>query len=202
MAFLRKIQKDKGAAPDEFEVSVVQALFDLEATNNELKADLKDLFICGAKEVDLNSGAKAICISIPYRQMKMYHRIQARLVRELEKKFSGKTVVLVANRRILKPSTGKVDHRPRSRSLTSVHESILDDLVYPTEVLGKRMRFKIDGSKLLKVYLDPKDRQSTEYRLETFSGVYKRLTGKDVVFEYPVMRTVEDGGKKQEVLQF
>lgn len=38
----------------------------------------------------------------------------------------------------------------------------------------------------MQVFLDPKERNSTEYKLETFSGVYKKLTGKDVKFEYPV----------------
>ena len=38
----------------------------------------------------------------------------------------------------------------------------------------------------LQVYLDPKDRNSTEYKLDTFGSVYKKLTGKDVVFEFPV----------------
>jgi len=106
---------------------------------------------------------------------------------KLEKKFSGKDVVIVANRRILPPSsTGIATARPRSRTLTSVHSAILDDLVYPTEIVGKRTRYRVDGSKVLKVFLDPKDRNSTEYKLETFAGVYKKLTGKDVVFEYPV----------------
>ena len=67
-----------------------------------------------------------------------------------------------------------------------MHEAILDDLVYPTEIVGKRQRFRLDGSKVLKVYLDPKERNSSEYKLETFGGVYKKLTGKDVVFEYPI----------------
>eukprot|EP00983_Pelagomonas_calceolata_P021304 667793-Pelagomonas_calceolata.AAC.1 len=39
---------------------------------------------------------------------------------------------------------------------------------------------------LVQVFLDPKDRNSTEYKLETFAGVYKKLTGKDIVFEFPV----------------
>ena len=41
--------------------------------------------------------------------------------------------------------------RPRSRTLTAVHEEILNDLVYPQEITGKRTRVKLDGSKLLKV---------------------------------------------------
>ncbi len=43
---------------------------------------------------------------------------------------------------------------------------------------------------LPQVYLDPKDRNTTEYKLETFGAVYQKLTGKQVAFEFPV---VEDG---------
>jgi hypothetical protein len=58
---------------------------------------------------------------VPYRLLKAFHKIQPRLVRELEKKFSGKDVVFVANRRILPPPrNGKASARPRSRTLTAV----------------------------------------------------------------------------------
>lgn len=79
-----------------------------------------------------------------------------RLTRELEKKFSDRHVVFVAQRRMLrKPTrTSRVKQkRPRSRTLTSVHEKILEDLVFPTEIVGKRTRVAVDGSKLLKVYV-------------------------------------------------
>lgn len=36
------------------------------------------------------------------------------------------------------------------------------------------------------VFLDPKERNNTEYKLESFAAVYRKLSGKDVVFEYPV----------------
>ncbi|KAK4851546.1 hypothetical protein QYF36_016188 [Acer negundo] len=41
----KKIQKDHDAEPTEFEETVAQALFDLGNTNQELKSDLKDLYI-------------------------------------------------------------------------------------------------------------------------------------------------------------
>lgn len=187
MASKRKIVKEKGQAPDEFEESVAQALFDLEATNQELKADLRELFINSAKEVEVSSGRKAIVIHVPFRLLKSFHKVQQRLVRELEKKFSGKDVVIVANRRIMpKPSTGAALARPRSRTLTAVHAALLEDLVYPTEIVGKRTRYSQDR-KVLKVFLDPKDRNTTEYKLDTFAGVYKKLTGKDVTFEFPIV---------------
>jgi hypothetical protein len=35
--------------------------------------------------------------------------------------------------------------------------------------------------------LDSKDATSLEYKLDSFSSVYRRLTGKEVVFEFPVV---------------
>jgi small subunit ribosomal protein S7e len=104
--------------------------------------------------------------------------------------YSGKHVMIVAQRTILPKSfnrsAAQKGARPVSRTLTAVHESILEDIVYPTEIVGKRIRYKVDGSKILKVYLDPKDLVNVETKLDTFSKVYKSLTNKDVVFEFPV----------------
>jgi small subunit ribosomal protein S7e len=62
---------------------------------------------------------------------------------------------------------------------------MLDDLVYPCEILGKRLRFKRDGSRVLKVHLNPQDRTNVEYKLDSFASVYRKLTGKTVAFEFP-----------------
>eukprot|EP01115_Flamella_aegyptia_P002540 TRINITY_DN136629_c0_g1_i1.p1 TRINITY_DN136629_c0_g1~~TRINITY_DN136629_c0_g1_i1.p1 ORF type:complete len:219 (-),score=79.77 TRINITY_DN136629_c0_g1_i1:31-612(-) len=185
----KKIVKHGGANPTELEDQVAQALFDLEVNSNDLKADLRDLHFVAAKEVDVSSGKKAVVIFVPYVQLRAYHKVQLRLVRELEKKFSGKHVVIVGQRRILKKE-GKNNHkkqqkRPRSRTLSAVHDAILEDVVYPTEIVGKRTRIRLDQSKLLKVYLDPKD-ATLQDKVDTFAAVYKRLTGKEAVFEFPV----------------
>ncbi|KAK1320734.1 40S ribosomal protein S7 [Acorus calamus] len=183
----RKIQKDKDVEPSEFEEAVAQALFDLENTNPELKSELKDLYINSAVQMDIVGNKKAVVIHVPYRLRKAFRKIHVRLVRELEKKFSGKDVIFIATRRIVRPpKKGSAVVRPRSRTLTTVHEAMLEDVVYPAEIIGKRVRYRLDGSKIIKIFLDPKERNNTEYKLETFSGVYRKLAGKDVVFEYPM----------------
>ena len=118
------------------------------------------------------------------------------LTRELEKKFSDRHVLIVASRRILprpkrsnRSRTSQTQKRPQSRTLTAVHDAILSDLVYPVEIVGKRLRTKEDGSKVLKVVLDEKERGGVDYRLDTYSEVYKRLTGKGVNFEFPQAAT-------------
>lgn len=47
------------------------------------------------QEIDVQ-GKKAIIIFVPVPQLRNYQKIQTRLVRELEKKFSGKHVVFIA----------------------------------------------------------------------------------------------------------
>jgi len=176
--------------PDDTEINVAQALIDLENNVPELKAELRPLQISAAREVDVRGGKKAIVIFVPVPQLKAFHKVQLRLTRELEKKFSDCHVVFVGQRRMLRKPTRKSrvkQKRPRSRTLTNVHEKILEDLVFPTEIVGKRTRVSADGAKLLKIFLDSKDATSLEYKLDSFSSVYRRLTGKEVIFEFPAV---------------
>jgi len=109
-------------------------------------------------------------------------------VEDLQKKLSGKHVLIVAQRRILpkdkKNNMKKHQKRPHSRTLTAVHDALLEDVVYPGEIIDRRIRVRLDGSKAQRVTLDPKEEQTLEHKLETFNGVYKVLTGKEVNFVF------------------
>lgn len=175
------------AEPDEFEASVAQELLNLEMTAADLKPLLRDLYITAAKEVECGPGGrKAIVLYVPYKLRKAFNKVHVRLVRELEKKFSGRHVLILAQRTILgksyKRSQKTSGPLPRSRTLTAVQEAILDDIVYPTEIVGKRTRVKIDGKRIMKVYLDGKEKANVEGRTDTFAAVYGKLTNKQVTF--------------------
>ncbi|CAN8097561.1 unnamed protein product [Discula destructiva] len=178
--------------PSELESQIATALYDLETNTTDLKAPLRPLQFVNAKEIEVGHGKKAIAIFVPVPSLQGFHRVQQRLTRELEKKFSDRHVLILAARRILprpkrsaRSRNTATQKRPRSRTLTAVHDAILTDLVFPVEIVGKRLRTKEDGSKTLKVILDEKERGGVDYRLDTYSEVYRKLTGRGVTFEFP-----------------
>jgi len=184
----QKDKEGKEAKPSQLDVEMNTYLTDIEDNTPEMKQFLGGLTFHHAVEIDVGSGRKGIILTVPFRFLKKYRAVQTRLVRELEKKFSGKNVVIVGYRRILK-EPGRKNHkaqqkRPRSRTLTAVHDAILDDLVFPCEIVGKRTRYRLNGTRLLRVHLDPKEHQHVTGKLDTFSHAYKRLTGRDIEFGF------------------
>nr|ACV20969.1 small subunit ribosomal protein 7 [Myctolaimus sp. RS5442] len=184
-----KIVKPDGQPISELEKQIAHSLSDLEA-NSDIKNQLRELYIVGVKEIEIGS-KKIIVVFVPVPQLKQFQKIQVRLVRELEKKHGGKHVLFLARRRILpKPQRGskkitEKQKRPRSRTLTAVHEAMLNDIVFPAEIVGKRTRVKLDGKRIIKVHLDKNKKTEVEHKVDTFTSVYKNLTGKDVTFEFP-----------------
>lgn len=182
----RKIVKKGGAEPSELEQSVGKALVDLEMSSKELGGELKYLYISSAKEIELKDKRSALVIFVPFKLSAKFKRIQSRLVRELEKKFSGKQVLIIAQRTVLSKAwvrKSKGQPLPRSRTLTAVQASIMDDICYPNQIIGKRTVCKIDGRKFQKIYLA--QNKDIEDRLRTFGAVYKALTNKQAEFMFP-----------------
>jgi small subunit ribosomal protein S7e len=185
-----KIRKPAGKKITEFEEKVANEIYNLvnSQSNEDIKGQLDEIWFAGATPLKLkDSGKEAILLYLPYRLLSKYRPVQVRLVRELEKKFSGHHVVVIALRTVLPERSRGVKRtapRPRSRTLTAVQDANLEDLVQPGEIVGKRLRVKQDGSKTLHVLLDPKDQNTLESKCETFESVYRFLTGKAPNFSF------------------
>jgi small subunit ribosomal protein S7e len=182
-----KIKKvGKPATP--FELRVAKELYEIGVSNADLKLKTKSLYIVRAKEVEISKGKSAALVFIPFRSAKGFREYQAELTTELEKKL-GLPVVVVAHRKIIAPKGSKViqrkqQKRPISRTLTSVYEAYLEDIVYPAEIIDKRTRVKTDGKKLYKVYLNPKHKAEVGDKLEVFSAVNRALTGRETTISF------------------
>ena len=166
---------------------MAQELLNLELTSPDLKAALCDLYITGVKEVEIADGRKAIIVYIPFKLRTAFHKVHARLVRELEKNFLGKHVLLLAQWNLLgksfaRSTKGTKGPRPRSRTLTAVQDAIMEDICNPTEIVGKRTPVKLDGKRMTKIYLDSKDQANVEGRLDTYAAEFGKLTHKTVNF--------------------
>jgi small subunit ribosomal protein S7e len=194
----------KVGSPDETELSVAQALYDLETSVPDLKKELRPLQFNSAREVcifcyfgdiyelmvdwgwqwkegycdfraypsswAIQQNPTTVLTQTTYQWSRKRQDFfffatlilpfsysltwNFRLTRELEKKFSDRHVVFIGQRRIMsKPGRNNRQKQPRpmSRTLTHVHDKILEDLVFPTEIVGKRTRVLTDGKKIIKV---------------------------------------------------
>jgi small subunit ribosomal protein S7e len=193
----KKVIKPKDVKVTDLEIKVANELFALETAptlkdqQNSFKTDLKGLSFTKAVEVELEGGKKPACvIFVPPPMLTEFRKTQKALLEELEKKFAGgMQFLLVANRTMVPPGLWQRSKllsgvRPRSRTLRNVQDNLLDDLLFPVEIVGKRTKIKVDGSRLLKVLLSKKDADSVEGKTDGYRQVFKKFTNRDITFEF------------------
>lgn len=126
----KKLRKSARKSATPLEDEVAQAIFDLEVNNKSLKPVLQPLYVNTAKEVpcrnifsyfliifkvDIGHGKRAVVIFSPLRFLKKFHRIHKQLTAELEKKFSGKQVLVIGQRKITRQGKHNKNKIPRFR---------------------------------------------------------------------------------------
>ena len=170
-----------------YSVENAQKFFDevKESSEETMKKALANLKIVGVKEV--SGDIKVVILTIPYKQIAAFRQVQSFIIPELEKKFDGVQVVIVGKRRAfpVKPVDGRRFRiiRPHGRTLRAVNDALLDDICFPTAIVGKRVHYNLQGKQETHVILDSHDRTRVEDRLQGFASAYKRLTGINTVFE-------------------
>jgi len=176
-----KIIKEKGVKPSDLEEEVAKSLHQLELNNKNLKANLSIIFINSVNTVDYQqedgSAAQYLLVRIPHRSLSAFKKVGSLVQEHLEQQYE-KPVLIVANRTIISPSAKHhpSQMRPRSRTLTAVHQEILTDVCFPSFITGRAVRMTTDGKKHQKVMLDPLDREVMINRLTAIAHCYHKLT--------------------------
>ena len=126
-------------------------------------------------------------------------KINVDIVLDLEKKL--KTVVLLVAARNIQSrwiKRNKTQKRPYSRTLTSVQEAVLNELLLPGIIISDRVRVRLDGTSVRKVTLDKTEQHFLEERTEAIKNAYKKLTTRDIDISFdkdPVYYTLKQGQK-------
>ena len=187
--------KGKTDLPTALELEVAEALDNLEknASSDTMKADIGMLKITCVREyavvaTDGDKKKDVLVVGIPKGLfMHFAKKNQSRLIHELEKR-TKKFVVLYAHRFVVPVHYKKYGYtqRPKSGTLTAVHSCLLEDIVGPTEIVGKHVRHAVQGTSTLVVRLDSRDKSkdNLEEKLDAFATAYNALTKKEVVFEF------------------
>lgn len=58
---------------------------------------------------------------------------------------------VVAKRTVIHKRSDYKQKIPQNRTLTAVYDAVLEDLLVPGQIVGKRTRVRLDGTHLLKV---------------------------------------------------
>merc|ERR1711912_230823 len=151
----------KGREPTDLEKEIALIISDLADSSSESREDFKNIYIAGAREFSINSIGKrekrVILIYVPFPSLKQAQTIQSRW--------------------------HKVHHsqqRPRSRTLTSVFDCILDDLLVPGNITARRIRHKLNGKLLYKIWVNEENRTYLEDRVDAIAQIYESLTHRKI----------------------
>jgi len=190
MAHKAKLFKKNTESPSKLDEQVAKELYDLENSSSDWKNDLKDVYLSKVREIDFTAKDKkkskpVYLIYVPFPCLKVVHKLHKKLVPELESRLKA-SILVVAKRTIQSKwqKTHKTQKRPNSRTLTAVHDAVIEDLLQPAGLIGRRIRHKINGTSVTKIILDQNDKDLIEDKLDAIAYVYKKISTKDITFEF------------------
>lgn len=94
----------------------------------------------------------------------------------------------------------RTQKRPFSRTLTSVQESLLTELLLPGVIISDRVRVRLDGSQVRKLTVDKSEQHFLEERTEAIKNAFRKLTTRDIEIEFdkdPTFYTLKQGERQK-----
>ncbi len=180
------MDKDKKEKVTEIEKNFQTTLNSIINTEKENKKELEGLKIENAKEVQVEKEEKCYLIRINTTQENDLKKVHPTLIKKFEEQFSVPVAIIPAKKRV----NGKLYKRyrgtkvPRDKTLTTMFDSYLDDLLFPATIIGKRIWYPKGKSRQFKVLVDPIDKDIIEYKIPCITACYKALTNRPLEIEF------------------
>ncbi len=125
----------------------------------------------------------AIVVYLPFVFVNNHRAVVTKIVNEIQKKKNRHAFVL-AKRTIINKKADFKQMIPRNRTLTAVFDALLEDLIFPANIIGRRWRYRLNGSQLGKVFLSDESRAFLEDKVDLIAQLYFALTNRKIVFEF------------------
>lgn len=182
-----KVGNKNGSRVNEITKNLTTVMTRIQDSDQNLKKGLENVKIENASEIQVDNNKRCYLVQVNESSVKNLQSVHGDVVKKLEDHFSTPVVIVPARKKI----NGKLYQRyngskvPRHQTLSAVNDALLEDLLYPATIIGKRTRFPKGKSRVFKVYVDPLDKETIEYKTNAIAACYKGLTNRDLVIEFP-----------------
>jgi small subunit ribosomal protein S7e len=182
-----KLSNKNRATVNEITKNLTTVLTRIQENDQSIKKDLENLKIENANEISIGSDKRCYLVQVNEASVKSLHNVHTDIVKKLEEHFSTPVVIVPFRKKI----NGKLFRKfrgskvPRDKTLSAVYDAYLEDLVYPATIVGKRVRYPNGKSRVYKVFVDPIDKDTIEYKVNAIVACYKGLTNRDLTIEFP-----------------
>jgi len=181
------MDKGKKEKVTEMEKNFQNTLNSIISSEKDNKKELEGVKIENAREVEIEKGERCFLVCVNTADEKDLRKVHPTLIKKFEEQFSAPVALIPAKKRV----NGKLYKRyrgtkvPRDRTLSTMFDAYLDDLLYPATIIGKRIRYPKGKVRQFKVLVDPIDKDAIEYKIPCITACYKALTNRPLEVEFP-----------------
>ncbi len=166
---------------------VTKIFNDFTESSSEHRDNMKTIKIENVSEFKYEENKTFVLVTVNESSIKSLQKVHVDLVKRLESTL-GKPVIVIPSRKTV---DGKKYRKfigkkvPRTKTLSYVRENLLEDLLYPATIVGKRTRYPRGQQKQLKVLVDSVDREVVASKTSAICVGYKSLTGHELSIDFP-----------------
>ena len=183
---MSKKEGSKKGGVSEIQKNVSNALEKIKDSEKDHKNELESIKIEYTNEVKMEDDQKCYLVQISTQNLAGFKKVHSLLTKKLEEHLSNPVIIIPSRKRVNGNEYRSFVSKkvPRDRTLTSVFDAYLDDILYPATIVGKRIRYPVGKTRTYKVLVDPLDKETVEYKIRAMTACYRALTNRKLEIEF------------------